>query len=528
MATAKSTLSISNETTHEYQTAEQSACEPLPSVWMAGLVSLCMAKLLLHVFTSVRYYGYFRDELYYLDMARHLDWGYVDAAPLIAVYAKVALLLGGSLAALRIISALAGTALVALTILIARELGGNRYAQFIAGLSILLCPSVLVMDGLMTMNAFEPLFWMGCMLVIARILRTGDSRLWLWFGVLAGLGLENKHSTLFFGFALAVALLLTRDRREFARQWIWIAAAIAIALFLPNIIWQIRHGFPTLEDLENVRREGKNVVLGPLAFIKEQITDLHPILLLVWMSGLIWLLRNRVWRVLGLIFVVFFVTMLSAHAKNYYLFPIYPMLFAAGGVAIEQWLKHRAGWMRAAVVALIAVATVPFIPMFTWMLPPERLLAFQNTIGFKPAKQEVNHESLLMQPIADQFGWPEMVSEVAGIYYSLPPVERAETGIWAGNYGEAGAINLFGPQYGLPRAWSRHQNHWYWGPPPQAYKNLIVLQWSLEDVQDNCTSYQTFPHYERFGMGEENTPIYLCRGVKFDIQKIWWHSHHWN
>src|SRR5215469_5307890 len=528
MTTANRTLPTSNEATHAYRSAEQSAYEPLSRIWMTGLVILCAAKLLLHIFASVRHYGYFRDELYYLDMARHLDWGYVDAAPLIAVYAKVALLLGGSLAALRILPALAGAALVALTILIARELGGNRYAQFLAGLSILLCPAVLLTDSLLTMNAFEPLFWMGCILVIARILRTGNSRLWLWFGVLAGLGLENKHSTLFFGFAVAVALLLTHDRREFARQWIWIAGAIAIALFLPNIIWQIRHGFPTIEDLENVRREGKNVVLSPVAFIKEQVIDFHPILLLVWLPGLIWLLRSRIWRVLGLIFIVFFVTMLAAHAKNYYLFPIYPMLFAAGGVAIEQWLEHRAVWLRATVVALIVIATIPLIPMFTWMLPPERLLAYQSAIGFKPAKQEVHHESLLMQPIADQFGWPEMVNDVASIYRSLPPAVRAETGIWAGNYGEAGAINLFGPQYGLPRAWSRHQNHWYWGPPPQAYKNLIVVQWSLEDVQDNCGSYQSFPHYDRFGMGEENTPIHLCQGVKFDIQKIWWHSHHWN
>jgi hypothetical protein len=175
------------------------------------------------------------------------------------------------------------------------------------------------------MNAFEPLFWMGCIWVVARILRTGDSGLWLWFGILAGLGLENKHSTLSFGFAVTVALLLTHHRREFARPWIWIAGAIALALFLPNIVWQIRHHFPTIEDLANVRREGKNVVLGPLAFVKEQIIDMHPILLPVWLSGLVWFLRDRRWRVLGLTFAVFFVLMEVAHAKNYYVFPIYPM-----------------------------------------------------------------------------------------------------------------------------------------------------------------------------------------------------------
>jgi hypothetical protein len=500
------------------------------------MVGLCAVKLLLHIFTSVRHYGYFRDELYYLDMARHLDWGYVDAAPLIAVYAKVALLLGGSLAALRILPALAGAALVALTILIARELGGGRYAQFLSGIAILLCPAFVGTDSLLTMNAFEPLFWMGCIWVVVRILRTGDSRLWLWFGVLAGLGLENKHSTLSFGFAVTVALLLTQHRREFARPWIWIAGALAVALFLPNLVWQIRHHFPTIEDLGNVRREDKNVVLGPLAFVKEQIIDMHPILLPVWVAGLVWFLRDRRWRVLGLTFVIFFVLMEVAHGKNYYVFPIYPMLFAGGAVVIERmierWLGSRAAFKRtatrAAVVAIIVLAALPALPLVTWMLPPEKLLAYQNTLGFKPSKAEVHHESLLPQPVADQFGWPEMASEVAAIYNSLPPEERAQTGIWAGNYGEAGAINLFGPKLGLPRAYSRHQNHWYWGPPPQVYKNLIVIEWSLDDVRDNCTSYQAYDHYQRFGMSEENTQIYLCRGVKFDIQKIWWHSHHWN
>jgi hypothetical protein len=512
----------------------------LPPLATSFLIGLCAAKLLLHVFTSVRHYGYFRDELYYLDLARHLDWGYVDCAPLVAVYAKIALWMGGSLAALRILPALAGTGLIAISILIARELGGGRYAQFLAGLCILLCPAVIGIDSLFTMNAFEPLFWMACILVVAHILRTGDSRLWLWFGLLAGLGLENKHSTLSFGFAVTIALLLTHHRREFIRPWIWIAGAIAVAIFLPNLVWQIRHHFPTIEDLANVRREGKNVVLGPLAFVKEQIIDLHPILLPVWLTGLIWFLRDRRWRVLGLTFVVFFVLMEVAHAKNYYVFPIYPMLFAGGAVAIERMTgriraaqpANRAVTIRttrrAAIVTVLVLAAIPALPLATWMLPPERLLAYQNAIGFKPSKAEVSHESLLPQPVADQFGWPELVHEVADIYNSLPPEERAQTGIWAGNYGEAGAINQFGPQYGLPRAWSRHQNHWYWGPPPQVFKNLIVIQWSFEDVRDNCTSFQAFNHYQRFGMAEENQPIYLCRGVTFDIQKIWSHSHHWN
>jgi len=513
-------------TVHERPGSEAIASTELPRLDVGILIALCAAKLLLHLFTSVRHYGYFRDELYYLDMARHLDWGYVDAAPLIAAYAKFALLMGGSLAALRILPAVAGAALVALSILIARELGGGRYAQFLAGLSVLLAPGVLVIDSLMTMNGFEPLFWMGCVLVIARILRTGNSRLWLWFGVLAGLGLENKHSTLFFGFAAAVAVLVVRPR-EFLKPWIWIAGAIALALFMPNLIWEIKRHFPTIEDLENVRREGKNVVLPPLAFLKQQIVVMQPVLFPVWLLGAFWLLRERRWRLLGVLFVVFFMTMEIQHAKDYYLFPIYPLVFAAGAVAIERWSAQRL-WVKATVTAIVLLGALPTVPLSTWMLSPDQYLRYQAAIGFKPSKQEVHMQSLWPQPAADQFGWPQLVSEVADIYNSLPPDQRAKTGIWAGNYGEAGAINLWGRRYGLPTAYSRHQNYWYWGPPPINYQNLIVIEWSLGDVRDNCTSYQAFPHDEKWGMGEENTPIYLCRGVTFDIRKIWWHSHHWN
>ena len=491
------------------------------------LAALCGAKLVLHLATSVVRYGYFRDELYYLDMARHLDWGYVDAAPLVAVYARVALAMGGSLAALRILPALAGTVLVGLTILIARELGGGRYAQFLSGLAVLIAPGILVMDGLLSMNAFEPLFWMGAALVLARILRTGDALLWPWFGVLVGFGLENKHSTLFFGFAVFVSLLLTRERCAFRERWIWIAGAIALSLLLPNVLWEYRHQFPTIEDLQNVRREGKNVVLPPTAFVKQQIFAMHPLLFPVWLAGVVFLLRDRRWRALGLTFLVFFAAMAAAHAKDYYVFPIYPMALAGGAVAIERWTSRRRIW-RTAIAAVLIAGGLITLPLSTWMLPPQSYIAYGNALGIRPQKAEVHHEGPLPQPIGDQFGWPELVKDVAAIYRDLPAEERARTGIFTGNYGEAGAVNLLGPALGLPHAYSRHQNHWFWGPPAQDYRNLIVLQWNLDDVRDNCRSFEAYPHEARFGMAEENVPIYLCRDAEFDLRKIWWRSHHWN
>ena len=204
------------------------------------------------------------------------------------------------------------------------------------------------------------------------------------------------------------------------------------------------------------------------------------------------------------------------------------MLFAGGGVAIEKWLSPRPSWTRVAAAAGIVLGALPLVPLFTCMLSPENYVAYEKALGFSPSKAEVRHEGPLPQPIGDQFGWPELVSEVARIYDSLPEAERAKTGIFANNYGEAGAVNLFGPALGLPRAYSRHQNHWYWGPPSEDYRNFIVLQGDAEDMRRRCASFQSYPHFERFGMAEENTPIYLCRDLNVDLRRIWWDEHHWN
>jgi hypothetical protein len=500
------------------------------------VAALVAVKLLVHLATAARY-GYFRDELYFLDLGRHLDWGYVDTAPLIALYAKLALLLGGSLPVLRTIAAIAGAARVWLTMLLAREMGGGRFAQALAGLCALSAPIYLAVDSILTMNGFESLYWMGCVWCVIRIVRTGDSRLWAAFGILAGLGLENKHSTLFFGAALLLGLLLTAQRRELAKPWFWAGAAIALLIFLPNVLWQVRHHFPTLEDLENVKRMHKNVVLSPVQFVGQQVLLLHPLLLPVWLVGLASLLRGRLSRlcVLAFTYLALLGIMIALGAKNYYLAPIYPMLFAAGAVAIESWLGRRAWaqgrlWPKAALVAWVLAAGAMVAPAILPFLQPERLLAYQRAIGLAPPKTEVRHEGPLEQRLGDQFGWPELVAEIARIYDSLPPEERARTGIFASNYGEAGAIDLFGPAYGLPPAICAHQNHYFRGPPRPEPENLIWLQWSRQGVQDHCRSVEKVgEHFHPWGMAEENRPIYLCRGLRRSLAEYWTPDFkHWN
>jgi hypothetical protein len=507
-----------------------------PPRFFVGLVAAIAGTLLLiHLLMSGRY-GYFRDEMYYLDCARHLAWGYVDLAPMIAWLARIALALGGSLPVLRTYPAVAGALLVVLTMRMTWRLGGDWFAQALAGLSIACVPIYMATDGLFTMNAFEPLFWMACINILMKFIQTGDSKLWIWFGVFAGLGLMNKHSTAFFGLAVVVGLLLTEHRREFQKPWIWIGGAIALLIFSPNLIWQVAHHFPTLEDLHNVRVTHKNVELPTLAFIKQQVLVMGPVLFPFWFAGLWHFMfgRGTKYRILAWIFLSFFLMMLALQGKDYYVVPMYPMLFAGGAVAWEntfgRWriLKGRL-WPKVLLLGVIMLGGIVIAPAMMPILSPEQTVAYAAKLGVKPAKQEVNHESLLPQYFADQFGWPELVEQVAAVYNALPPEERARTAIVTGNYGEAGAIDLFGPKYGLPSAISGHQTHYYWGINGFTGDNLILIQFDRDDVQDICTSAdEVAKHYNPWGMAEENHVIVLCRGLKQPLSHYWPEFKHWN
>jgi hypothetical protein len=501
-----------------------------------GLVAaLAGTKLLVHMLLSNRY-GYFRDELYYLDCARHLSWGYVDHAPLIGLVSRVVLLLGGSLPMLRVFPAVAGAGMVAITMLIAWRLGGDRFAQAAAGLTVLFVPIYLVLDSLLTMNAFEPLFWMGCVYLLIRIIQTENSRLWIWFGVLSGVGLMNKHSTAFFGISVVAGLLLTEHRREFAKPWIWLGGAVALIIFLPNLAWQMQHHFPTLEDLHNVRVTGKNLVLTPPQFVFQQLQSMHPLLSLVWMAGLWHFLFGRGirYRVLAWIFLVFFVMMVALHGKDYYVIPIYPMLIAGGAVALEGALERwrfteGKAWPKVLLAGGIVLSGLIIAPLMLPVLSPDRYVSYMQKLGLKPSRREVHEHGQLPQPFGDQMGWPELVRQVAQIYNRLPPQERAQTAILTGNYGEAGAIDMFGPEYGLPLALSGHQTYYYWGTHGFTGSNLITLQYDWSDLSRMCDSVeQVGAHFDPWGMEEENQPIYLCKGLKRPLAETWPRHKHWN
>ena len=317
----------------------------------ATALVLCVtaAKFLVHLYAG-RHYGYFVDELYFLACSRHLDWGYVDQPPLIAVITWLARsLLGDSLPAIRFLPAVAGAAEVALTALIARELGGKRFAQGLAALAALVAPGILIVDGMLTMNAFEPLFWMGCAYLFIRIVKTGDQKLWVWFGILSGVGLENKYSMLVFGAGIVVGLVLTPERRSLARPWIWVGGAIAFLIFLPNVLWNIHRHFPFLELRANLQRSGRDVPLGPLAFFAQEILALLPLSLPIWLAGLWFYFFSKLgkpFRALGWAWVFTAAVIVTLSPRVYYLFPAFPILFAGGSVMWEAWLAQpRHQWL---------------------------------------------------------------------------------------------------------------------------------------------------------------------------------------
>ena len=480
----------------------------------------------LHLLTANRY-GYFRDELYYAACGQHLAWGYVDHAPLIAVVCWFARrLMGDSLYALRLFPALSAAAKVLLTAWMVRELGGRRFAQFLAAVVIFFCPIYLTMDSFLSMNSFEPLFWMGCVAVAMRIVNGGSPRLWLLFGAIAGVGILNKHSTLFFGLAFFLGLLFTSGTRYLRNVWIWLGALIAFLIFLPNLLWEIAHQFPTIEVLQNAARF-KNAPVSWYGFIAEQALLVHPLAFSVVLAGLWFFFKSnegRSYRFLGWTYVLLLAEMLILKGRIYYVAPIYPMLFAAGAAWIERRIEQRDwNWARQAILIPLAVGGIVAAPLALPILPVDAAAAYSNFWDIHKVRVENYDSGRLPQFFADMFGWPNQVKVVASVYRGLSLEDRAHVAILAANYGEAGAIDYFGPSYGLPRAISPHNNYYLWGPGDSSNNVIIAvgmdqhkLQLLFADVQKAARISDSYAIPE-----EDDLPVYICRTPRLPLSRVW-------
>jgi hypothetical protein len=517
----------------ETQVAEFSECPLVESARAttsatAVLAALAGAKLLFQ-FAGINRYGFFRDELYYMACGEHLAWGYVDQPPLIALVAWLARhLFGNSLLSIRLLPVIAGSAVVFLTGVLARELGGGRFAQFVAAAAMLFAPAYLAFDSFLSMNAFEPLFWLLCALIVVRIVKGAAPRLWLAFGAVAGVGLENKHSMLVFGFAVVAGLILSGEQSYFRSRWIWIGGLIALALFLPNILWEARHAWPQVEVVRNAQLY-KNVPISPLRFLGEQIAFLNPVAFPLWLGGLAWcfLSRDRKrFRFLGWTYLIVMAIFMFLGGKSYYPLPAYPVLMAAGGVAFEYFSgvgKRR--WIRVAFPALMVTSGLIVVPFGVPILPVDTFLRYSQVLPYSSlAKTERDaYQADLPQLYADMFGWDNMAATVAHVYQNLSTSDRASCAILAGNYGEAGAIDYYGPALGLPKAIGGHNSYFYWGPREYSGECMIIFGERssefitfFDDVQVAATinSAHAMPN-------EKSVVVYVCRKPRAPLSVLW-------
>jgi len=491
-----------------------------------GIVALiALLSTVLHLI-RVNAYGWFRDELYYLACGEHLDFGYVDHPPLVALIARINReLFGDSLFATRLPSVLAGMAVIWLCGSIARELGGGRWAQAMAALCGLVAPTYLFTFHVLSMNSFDILFWTLGAWVVVKIVKGGDPRLWLLFGLICGLGLENKHSMLFFGFGVFVGLLLTPERRHFRQPWIWLGGAIAVLLFLPHVIWQVQHGWPTAEFVQNATAH-KNVALSPLAFFGAQVKQMHPFTFPIWLAGLVWLFRSK-YRVLAWMYVVAFLVLITQASKAYYLSPAYPALFAAGATALESWIRRPV--LRALLAVLLVAGGALTAPLTLPILSVEQWNRYTHALGIKISAGERHEMGALPQYYADMHGWEEMVAEVARVYRSLPPGDQAKAGIYGQNYGEAGAVDLLGKKYGLPKASSGHNSYFLWGPQTTAEVLIIIGG----DAEDHRRAFRDVRQAGEIHCGlcmpyENDQPVWIARGRKAPVEQIWPMAKHYD
>jgi hypothetical protein len=500
-----------------------------------GVVVLIVAivKLLVHLYAS-SHYGYFSDELYYLDCARHLAWGYVDQPPLIAAITWLgSILFGESLSAIRFFPALAGAGRILLTGLIARELGGGRFAQGLAALTVLLAPGFLGIDNLLSMNAYEPLFWLGCAYLVLRIANGGSEKLWLAVGAVSGLGLLNKHSMLIFGVGLVVGLVLTRERRCFRSRWFWLGLLIAFLVFLPNLLWNIQNHFPFLELQANIRRDGRNVQLGLWTFFMQETRAMLPLSLPIWLGGL-WFFfaakKGQTYRVAGWACVVTFAVIYFVSPRVYYLWPAFPILFAGGAVFWERlFCRSKLRWVGWSYAGLMALMSAMLAPMMLPVLPVEIYIRYAKALRMDTPAIEKWQLGPLPQIYASEFGWEEMVAEVARVWQTVPPEEQGKTAIFAQNFGQAGAIDLFGKKYGLPDALSGHQNYFLWGPRGYTGERMIVIQGRQEELAKLYARVEKRGHvWHPYSMPREHGDVFYCRGLKLPLAQMWptvknWH-----
>lgn len=489
-----------------------------------GLAALVFAA---HVVTNlVTPYGIHRDEFLYFAMGDHLRLFGMEFPPAIALLANLERAVGGDgLVALRLVPALVGAVLVLLAALAARMLGGRRFAQGLAALTVALSPMFLRAGNLFQPVVLDQLWWtLGFLALVALGTRVAP-RAWLLLGVAVGLGALTKFSIGFFALGAAAGVLATPLRRALGTRWPWIAVAAAVLLGAPSVIGQIRLGWPVVGSMADLRAT-QLVHVTAAGFVGGQLLW-GPVVLVGWvgLAGLFLDPALRAGRAAGWAALAAFLTLLLLHGKSYYIAPIYPTLAGAGAVVLERWRRRGAAVaVRVVTVAATILLGLIGLPISLPILAPAPLMAWGRAIHAEAAFR-TNRGTMgeLPQDFADMLGWPEQAAAVARVFHALPDSDRADAVIWADNYGEAGALEFYGPRLGLPPVKSAAGSFWFFGPGSKPGRVLVTLGADRPGLERVCTSVQDAGRVENpLGVAEEqDVPIFVCRGLHPSLQALW-------
>lgn len=476
------------------------------------IFSFAFFNFILHLLTNGQY-GFHRDELYFLDCAKHLSLGYADLPPLTPLLGRLVIEIAGeSLRVVRFFPALAGALAVFYTGLMVKEMNGKRFAQGLAMISIIIAPVYLVSGTQFQTIPFDQLVWIIVCYFLLRMIKNNQPKFWLLIGLIIGIGFLNKYTMLFLVFAMVSGLLMTQKKHLILNRWFFIGILIAFVIFLPNLIWQFSNQLPVLDHMQALKTS-IDEDFSILQFLLDQILIFNPCTLPIWISGLYFYFSKsgKNYRALVWIFIIPLIIFTFSGAKSYYLSPAFPLLFAGGAVYLESKLKENSRtWIKNLLVSLLIISFMVTLPAWLPVLSVEKSKQY-GLMAFRYDYREM-------------IGWQELVADVAKVYRNLPENEQQITTIFTGNYGEAGAINHFGNQYGLPQATSGISSYYLWGPDEKAEVYIVVggyPQDYLARYFNRVDSAGIIRNIYNIPNEEYNQPFYICRDLKRPIKEIW-------
>jgi len=476
-----------------------------------GIVFILASVKLIIQLIGNRNYGFHRDELLHLSVSEHMAWGFMEFPPFIAWIGKVShFLFDYSLVGTRLFPTIAGVIMLILCCLMAKEFRESKNAIIITGVCFLGFLPFYRNHMLFQPVAFDQLFWTLDFYYLIRFINTKNKNYLLLIGVILGVGLMNKYTILVWAFGVFIGMIYYQKGKVFKDKWWYLSGLLALLIALPNIIWQVDNNFPLFRHVQELQEHQSQL----LEFGLEQLN--YPLTLTVSIIGVAYLLNKKEYKPIGISVIIIFSLMWLLPSKPYYVFSLYPVLFAAGATQITDWLKDKRVIWQYLIVTILLISSIPFIPYSTPILPIQMYTSYAGI-------NEENGHVKLTSDYADMFGWDEQVRTVDSIFQSLTSSEKSSCVLWAENYGEAGALKILGKKHGLPNPISRHGSFWNWGYNDKNAKVWISIgneKSSVEQVFQETQLIKILHH--KYAIDEENgIPIYICRDPKVDIDK-WW------